>query len=198
MKINCRLKATGGLLQQEAYVYPKMIDAGRISGKDLVKSMEHNSNVTPAMSQAVFSGMTAELVKYLMLGHSVEVPDLGVFRLDVKGKVGERENGSRYVGDKRVRISFTPKSQLNKEVNEVGLNIVSNRVAGGKRLTESEILSIVDRLLEADTRFVCKQFEELAGVSSVHSYRILNKLAAGGVLRKEREGGICLYSRAQV
>lgn len=183
-------------MQQDAYVYPKMIDAGRISGKDFVESMEHNSNVTPAMSQAVFSGMTTELVKYLMLGHSVEVPNLGVFRLDVKGKVGQRENGSKYVGDKRVCISFTPKSQLNKEVNEVALNIVSNRVACSKRLTESEILSIVDRLIETETRFVCKQFEELAGVSSVHSYRILNKLAAEGVLKKEKEGGISLYSRA--
>ena len=195
MKINCRLKATRGLLRKEAYVYPEAIDAGRIKANELVEKLEHNSNVTPAMAQAVFCGMTGEVLKNLMLGHSVEVPGFGVFWVDVKGKVRERKSGSKYIDNGRVSITFTPKAELSRQLNEVMLNVVSDRVVGNVSLTDDEAMAVVDRMLERRPWFMRNNFVEETGASPAYAYMVLNRLADKKLLDKQMEGGVCVYGR---
>ena len=195
MKINCRLKAAGGVFRKNLCVYPKAIDAGRIAGNDFVDKLEYNCNVTPAMAQAVFSGMTTELLKNLMLGHSVEIPGLGVFWVDVKGKVKERKNGAKYIDNSKVRISFTPKTELNRRLNEVTLDVVSDSVAESVSMTADEVNAVVDRLLAKRPWLTGRQFAEETGASLLYSHKILNGLVDKKMLTKEREGALYVYSR---
>lgn len=197
MKINCRLRATGGLLQKNFIAYPKAIDAGRIKGKEFVKKLEHNCNVTPAMAQAVFSGMADELLKNLMLGHSVEVPGLGVFRVDVKGKVRERKGGRKYIDGGKCSICFVPKTELSEKLNGVTLNVVSDRVAENVSISDEETLHLADRLLDKQPWFSTRQFAEEADVSLGYARCLLNRLADKNLLCKQKEGSIYIFSRPE-
>lgn len=195
MEINCRLRTTRGMLQKDAYVYPEPIDAGRIGGDDFVEALQRNCGVTPAMARAVFSGMTSELLKDLTLGHSVEIPGLGVFRVDVKGKVKERKTGTKYIDNGKINISFTPRTEVHRRLNEATLKVMSGRVVKGACLTEEAAMAVVDRLLETRRWFMCKHFSEETGASLSQSYRLLNALSDKKLLLKQREGGIYIYSR---
>lgn len=195
MEINCRLRTTRGALQKDAFVYPEPIDAGRISGDDFVEALQRNCGVTPAMAMAVFSGMTSELLKDLMLGHSVEIPGLGVFRVDVKGKVKERKAGTKYIDDSRINIAFTPRTEVYRQLNEATLKVVSGQVVKDASLTEEAAMTVADRLLETRQWFMCKHFAEEAGASLPQSYRLLNALVDKKLLVKQREGGIYIYTR---
>lgn len=197
MKINCRLRATGGLLQKNFIAYPKAIDAGRIEGKEFVEKLEHNCNVTPAMAQAVFSGMADELLKNLMLGHSVEVPGLGVFRVDVKGKVRERKSGAKYIDNGKCSICFVPKTELGEKLNEVILNVVSDRVGENVSLSDEEALRLAGRLLDKHPWFSTRRFAEEADVSLSYARHLLNRLTDKNLLRKQKEGSVCIFSRPE-
>lgn len=197
MKINCRLRATGGLLQKNFIAYPKAIDAGRIEGKEFVEKLEHNCNVTPAMAQAVFSGMADELLKNLMLGHSVEVPGLGVFRVDVKGKVRERKSGAKYIDGGKCSICFVPKIELGEKLNEVTLNVVSDRVGENVSLSDEETLRLAGRLLDKHPWFSTRRFAEEANVSLSYARHLLNRLTDKNLLRKQKEGSVCIFSRPE-
>lgn len=149
-------------------VYSKAIDAGRIAGNDFVAKLEHNCNVTPAMAQAVFSGMTTELLKNLMLGHSVEISGLGVFWVDVKGKVKERKNGAKYIDKGKVRISFTPKTELNRRLNR-GDSRCCFRQCGRKRQHDRRRgqcrgRSVARQATLAHGQAVCRRNRSLASV----------------------------------
>lgn len=196
MKINCRLKASSGCLRKEAYVYPVVVDAGRIDGGVFVDAVVGNCNITRGTVLAVLSGVLSELMTLLSLGHSVEVPDMGIFSLKVRGKVRENKKGNKVIEDGRLAVQFTPKSAMRRELDEASLRVVSGRVAESVVMTEEEALEKSAELLDENGFFVCRQFADYTGMSLSASYVVLDRLAAAGLLRKCKTGGINAYCRS--
>ena len=196
MKINCRLKASSGCLRKEAYVYPVVVDAGRIDGGAFVDAVVGNCNITRGTVLAVLSGVLSELMTFLSLGHSVEVPDVGVFSLKVRGKVRENKNGNKVIEGGRLSVQFTPRSVMRRELDEASLRVVSGRVAESVVMTEEKALEKSAELLDETGFFVCRQFADYTGISLSASYIVLDGLAAAGLLRKCRAGGINAYCRS--
>ena len=196
MKINCRLKASSGCLRKEAYVYPVVVDAGRIDGGAFVDAVVGNCNITRGTVLAVLSGVLSELMTFLSLGHSVEVPDVGVFSLKVRGKVRENKNGNKVIEGGRLSVQFTPRSAMRRELDEASLRVVSGRVAESVVMTEEKALEKSAELLDETGFFVCRQFADYTGMSLSASYVVLDNLATAGLLRKCRVGGINAYCRS--
>lgn len=193
MKINCRLKASSGCLRKEAYVYPVVVDAGRIDGGAFVDAVVGNCNITRGTVLAVLSGVLSELMTFLSLGHSVEVPDVGVFSLKVRGKVRENKNGNKVIEGGRLSVQFTPRSAMRRELDEASLRVVSGRVAESVVMSEEEALEVSAELLRETGFFVCRQFADYTGMSLSAAYVLLDGLAAGGLIKIYKTGGLKTY-----
>ncbi|MGN1214528.1 MAG: hypothetical protein ACI4TR_06485 [Bacteroidaceae bacterium] len=193
MKIKCYLKAAGGFMQSEDLSYPAVVDAGRIDGEAFVDSMEVNNKVPRGQALAVLNGVSVELLRFLELGHSVEVPGLGVFSLDVKGKVATNENGNKKVADGKAVINFMPKSVLRRGVESADFEIVNENVAPSRSLSNEEAMAVAEKLCDEMGFFMQRHFAEAACVSQSYASRLLGGLVKNGKLTCERTGRIIVY-----
>lgn len=197
MKIKCYLRATGGFMQTNGKVYPAVMEAGKIKGHGLEEQISKNSNLPNGMVKAVLSGLSLEIKKYLALGHSVEVPGLGIFSLDVKGNVKEAGSGEKVIEDGRVVVKFMPNISLRRVLDDSEFEIVSENVHQSKSLTEEEAYEKVAKLLDETGFFVCRDLVEATGVSRVYADKILDRLVAQGKLVVEKLGRQKMYRKPQ-
>ena len=192
-EIKCRLKATGGLMQNVGVVYPVVVDAGRIDADALVEMMVRNCNVPKSQVMAVLSGLAEVLTEMLTLGHSVEVPWLGFFMPKVKGKVVTDCKGAMVVGNARGDVAFKPKEKLTESFSDVTYKVVSQKVRENVSLTPDEAVKVVDGLMEKRPVFSVNDFADEAGCSPNYARRVLDGLVAQCRLLVERFGRISVY-----
>ena len=193
MKINCYLKSVGGFLQSEDLSYPAVIDAGRIDGDAFVDSMEVNDKLPRGQVLAVLDGVCTELLRFLELGHTVEVPGLGVFSLDVKGKVVTNESGRKVVADGKAVINFMPKSVLRRGVETADFKIVNEKVAPSRSLSDEEAIVVATKLFDEMGFFLQRHFAEAACISQSYASRLLGELVKKGKLDCDRTGRVIVY-----
>lgn len=193
MEIKCCLKAGSGIFKGADIVYPSALDAGRISARKFVEGIEHNCQIGMAQTQAVLSAVASELQKYLELGHSVEIPGLGTFSLEIKGKVGETPTGAKTIENAKAVVGFLPKVDMRRSLQNAKCKIVSDKVARSRSLTEDESLEIAAKLLDENGYFVQRQFAGAAGVSQGYASKLLRQLEAKRLIGYNKSDRIKIY-----
>ena len=148
IEIKCRLKATGGVMQNAGVVYGSVIDAGRIDANALVELMVRNCNVPQSQVMAVLSGLAEVLAEMMTMGHSVEVPWLGFFTPKVKGKVARKKNGVCVIDSARANVTFKPKKKLTERFEGITYKVVSPLVRNNVSLSDKEAVKVADRLID--------------------------------------------------
>lgn len=114
-------RAARNITTQEVVYYPAAVLSGTMKIAAVATEIEKRSTVSLADVKAVLDALQFEIKQALMDGHSVRLGDLGSFRPTVAAAYGcdEKENvTARCVS--RVRVRFTPSSQLQAEFSTVG------------------------------------------------------------------------------
>lgn len=192
-EIKCRLKATGGVMQNAGVVYPVVIDAGRIDAGALVEMMVRNCNVPESQVLAVLSSLSEVLTEMLTLGHSVEVPWLGYFMPKVKGKVVTNSNGTSVVDNARGDVAFKAKEKVAERFSDITYRVVSQKVCDNVSLTDEEVVRVVGTLKVKRSFFSVKDFADKVGCSSGYARKMLCGLVAQRKLQCERLGRMVVY-----
>ena len=192
-EIKCRLKATGGVMQNAGVVYPAVIDAGRIDAGALVDLMVRNCNVAQSQVLAVLSGLAEVLTEMLALGHSVEVPGLGFFALGVKGGVVAKKNGKCIVDNARGYLKFKPKEKLAKHFSDITCKVVSAKVRDNVTITHEEAVKVADVLIERYQFFSVNDYAEEVKCSPNYARRVLGWLVEQNQLRCARLGRMSVF-----
>ena len=192
-EIKCRLKATGGVMQNAGVVYPIVIDAGRIDANSLVKLMVRNCNVPQSQVLAVLNSLAEVVAEMLTLGHSVEVPWLGFFTPKVKGKVVTNKNGACVIDNAHGVVAFKPKEKLAEQFDDVTYKIVSPKVHNNVSLTNEEAVKVANNLTERHSFFSVTDFSEEVMCSPNYARKVLDKLVEQNRLLRARIGHMSVY-----
>ena len=76
----------------------------RISSSDLVAAAARNSGLDRGTLQAAMDALNKEFQNYLLIGHSVEVPNIGTFRfrINAHGTDTEQEAGAGQIYTRKI------------------------------------------------------------------------------------------------
>lgn len=194
MEIKCFLRAGRGHFMNQDVVYPAVVDAGRIDGDSLLEYVSANCKVPVYQSRMVLQAVAEQMRSFACAGHSVEVPELGVFSLDVKAKVEADEQGKRSLKRPKGVVKFVPTGLTRTCGEEPRFKLVSQEVVDNVAITDEEAISLARRLTEEEGWFLQQTFMEAADVSRASASRVLNRLADEGALDCKEVGRVKMYA----
>ena len=192
-EIKCRLKATGGVVQNSGVVYPVVIDAGRIGANALVDLMVRNCNVPQSQVLAVLSSLAEMLAEMLTLGHSVEVPWLGFFTPKVKGRVVTGKNGVRVIDNARGDVAFKLKEKFAERFSNVIYKVVSSMVHDNVSLSNDEVAKVAETLIKDHSFFSVNDFADKVMCSPNYARKVLGRLVEKKLLACTRIGRLSVF-----
>ena len=192
--IKCRLKATGGAMQSNKVVYPKVVSAGRIDSENLVDMMVRNGNVSRGQVLAVLSTLSDVIEEMVLQGHSVDVPWLGVFEPKIKGRVETKDNGQRAITDPHGRLAFKAKREISDKFKKINYTLVSSTVHDNTILTTKDATNTANNLMRQNNGiFSVHDFANATGASHSYAAKVLKLLEEQEVLRCVSIGRMFVY-----
>lgn len=99
--------------------HPNIIKLGKITHKRLIIQTYKEAGVKRNDATKLINGFFDEIPNYLMEGYSVQLGDMGTFRLSVSS--GGTLNPDDYTTDKikAIRVIFTPSIQLKDKLSNI-------------------------------------------------------------------------------
>lgn len=107
-----------------------------VSLSAIARRIEKRSTVSSADVKAVLDALQYEVMEDLKQGKSVRLGDLGSFRITLNGLGAETPEDFNTSYIKRVKVVFTPSSEMKKELDVD--NVTFGRVNVAKEETEEE------------------------------------------------------------
>ena len=118
-----RVKFLGQDEETDVYV-TSPITYSKISSEDLLEAAARNSGINEATIYAGMKAVVNEFENFLMNGHSVQVPNLGTFRLSLRAKAvaTQQEAGANAIY--RRSILYTPTTRLKAKLKNINISAI--------------------------------------------------------------------------
>lgn len=195
MGIQCFIRSASGAFEGKRTSFPVVWDAGRVEADGFVKRVQINRNVPYNTVVGALSAVGAELYTLLSHGHSVEVPGLGIFSLNVKGKANESDGGGLKLDDAKLSVRFRPLGMARKRLDRVRVSLASNNVMSCGELTQEHALEAARKLIDERGCFTQRQLARAVDVSASTASRMLRKLQKSGLVNCVCIGKVNVYNR---
>ena len=101
--------------------YASPVNAGKVSQKDISNDIVALSSLSRGDVSNVIDSLLDTLPKYLLMGKSVSLGDLGTFRLSFSSKGADTPESFNTSLISGAKIIFTPSSELRQKISNVKL-----------------------------------------------------------------------------
>ena len=94
-----------------------------IKGNSLVESCSKNSYVPKAYMEAALVAIIEAMENHLLNGHSIELPDFGIFSISCESTVAKTAAEAGLSQFKKMNINFRPSTSLREKLDTVDLEL---------------------------------------------------------------------------
>ena len=94
-----------------------------INAEDLIDSIANNSYVPKAFVSASLYGIMDSIENFLLNGHSIALPNLGIFSLSCESNVAKTPADAGIEQFKKLNIKFRPSTSLREKLDSVDLEL---------------------------------------------------------------------------
>ncbi len=110
--------------------YPARVGSERLTTDDVIDYIGENSQVPRAAVPAAVHAILKTITNFVLNGHSVELPRLGIFSATIQEPRSDAESAEAYrlSKDAKVMVRFRPSASLSQELT-YGISYVSVKEA---------------------------------------------------------------------
>ena len=94
-----------------------------IDAEDLINTISNNSYVPKSFVSASLYGIVEAIENYLLNGHSIELPNLGIFSLSCESTVAKTPSDAGLSQFKKININFRPSVELREKLDTVDVEL---------------------------------------------------------------------------
>ena len=94
-----------------------------IDAEDLINTIANNSYVPKAFVSSALYGIVDAIENFLMNGHSISLPNLGILSLSCESNVAPTPSDAGLSQFKRLNINFRPSVELREKLDTVDLEL---------------------------------------------------------------------------
>ena len=120
MKVNAAFQKVA-ILKKEGYV-SRAVTYSKIDGEDVLEYAAQNSGINQAQLSAAMYAIRQSFINFLLNGHSVELPGVGIFRVGVNAKMVDEATKVSVDQIYRRKIHFLPSTVLKDRLTRISLS----------------------------------------------------------------------------
>ena len=120
MKVNAAFQKVA-ILKKEGYV-SRAVTYSKIDGEDVLEYAAQNSGINQAQLSAAMYAIRQSFINFLMNGHSVELPGVGIFRVGVNAKMVDEATKVSVDQIYRRKIHFLPSTVLKDRLTRISFS----------------------------------------------------------------------------
>ena len=120
MKVNAAFQRVA-ILNKEGYV-SRAVTYSKIDGEDVLEYAAQNSGINQAQLSAAMYAIRQSFVNFLLNGHSVELPGVGIFRVGVNAKMVDEATKVSVDQIYRRKIHFLPSTVLKDRLTRISFS----------------------------------------------------------------------------
>ena len=120
MKVNAAFQRVA-ILDKEGYV-SRAVTYSKIDGEDVLEYAAQNSGINQAQLSAAMYAIRQSFVNFLLNGHSVELPGVGIFRVGVNAKMVDEATKVSVDQIYRRKIHFLPSTVLKDRLTRISFS----------------------------------------------------------------------------
>ena len=120
MKVNAAFQRVA-ILNKEGYV-SRAVTYSKIDGEDVLELAAQNSGINQAQLSAAMYAIRQSFVNFLLNGHSVELPGVGIFRVGVNAKMVDEAAKVSVDQIYRRKIHFLPATALKDKLIRISFS----------------------------------------------------------------------------
>ena len=120
MKVNAAFQKVA-ILKKEGYV-SRAVTYSKIDGEDVLEYAAQNSGINQAQLSAAMYAIRQSFINFLMNGHSVELPGVGIFRVGVNAKMVDEVSKVSVDQIYRRKIHYLPSIDLKNRLTRISFS----------------------------------------------------------------------------
>ena len=120
MKVNAAFQKVA-ILKKEGYV-SRAVTYSKIDGEDVLELAAQNSGINQAQLSAAMYAIRQSFINFLLNGHSVELPGVGIFRVGVNAKMVDEASKVSVDQIYRRKIHYLPSSDLKNRLTRISFS----------------------------------------------------------------------------
>ena len=120
MKVNAAYQKVA-ILNKEGYV-SRAVTYSKIDGDEVLELAAQNSGINQAQLSAAMYAIRQSFVNFLLNGHSVELPGVGIFRVGVNAKMVDEATKVSVDQIYRRKIHFLPSTVLKDRLTRISFS----------------------------------------------------------------------------
>ena len=120
MKVNAAFQKVA-ILKKEGYV-SRAVTYSKIDGEDVLEYASQNSGINQAQLSAAMYAIRQSFINFLLNGHSVELPGVGIFRVGVNAKMVDEATKVSVDQIYRRKIHFLPSTVLKDRLTRISFS----------------------------------------------------------------------------
>ena len=120
MKVNAAYQKVA-ILNKEGYV-SRAVTYSKIDGDEVLELAAQNSGINQAQLSAAMYAIRQSFVNFLLNGHSVELPGVGIFRVGVNAKMVDEATKVSVDQIYRRKIHFLPSTALKDRLTRISFS----------------------------------------------------------------------------
>ncbi|MDR2627054.1 MAG: HU family DNA-binding protein [Dysgonamonadaceae bacterium] len=105
--------------------YPILKSIGLVKEKEVAKLLSDETTLNPKEAEMTLYQLLKVIIRLLLDGHTVQLGELGSFRLTARGEGSDTEAEVNVSKIKSVHLNFTPSEALRKELNNATFRDIS-------------------------------------------------------------------------
>ncbi|MBQ7741410.1 MAG: hypothetical protein IJT90_00565 [Bacteroidaceae bacterium] len=198
MTVKCKLRKVSGTLQDTNKFYAEAIRYSRIDADAFVDYMATNSQLGRPGIMGTLAGVAETMLYFLQTGHSVEVPELGTFSINVKASAEQDEDGKWQLKDAQVRrLQFTPNPRLRDLLKATKFELADESLRKVPLYSRESSLDVIKKLCQRDGNVTLQTYRHETGCSDYRARKTFKRLVNEGHLTETQSGRITVYSLAE-
>ena len=120
MKVNAAFQRVA-ILDKEGYV-SRAVTYSKIDGDEVLELAAQNSGINQAQLSAAMYAIRQSFINFLMNGHSVELPGVGIFRVGVNAKMVDEVSKVSVDQIYRRKIHYLPSIDLKNRLTRISFS----------------------------------------------------------------------------
>ena len=136
MKVNAAFQKVA-ILKKEGYV-SRAVTYSKIDGEDVLEYAAQNSGINQAQLSAAMYAIRQSFINFLLNGHSVELPGVGIFRVGVNAKMVDEASKVSVDQIYRRKIHYLPSFALKDKPIRISFSTDPTETTAEEAPTETE------------------------------------------------------------
>lgn len=167
---------------------PRLVSSGTVTLKQLCHEINAGNSITPSDVKAVLSALSAYMAQHLRDGQTIDIDDLGTFRLSLKSlkpiDYFDDNTAARQLA--LARIIFTPKKEFFRHCAPTSYHRVAHPRRKSLALSDEEIIERMTVYMEQvkERLFTTRDLMNATGFSHTTACKRLKALVASGLVKQ--------------